>query len=97
MNAIVLNVVFGILGILVAVGIPVAGLFWQLSEESARRLTTTKLPVQRHPAVGASDQRLPRRDQPDPGQQRQKCPAPPHIWWTELEPGDSHDRTPSRA
>lgn len=32
---VVLNVLFAIVGLLIAVGIPVAGLFWQAREETA--------------------------------------------------------------
>lgn len=55
MNALVLNVVFGFIGVLIAVGCPVLGMIWQRREDQA--LTIAPAPrITRREEVHASVQ-----------------------------------------
>lgn len=76
MNIIILNLVFGIVGILVAVGIPVAGLFWQRQESA--------------PSVRAGS--LPLGDHRDLGHKQPNRPVPANTWLTDRGPVEAHQR-----
>ncbi len=83
MNAIILNVVFAIVGILVAVGIPLAGLAWQRAERSSRIRTAPELAGQPRPAGAA-------------GYQGPNAPVP-NSWASDGELDNANDRTLTRA
>ena len=83
MTAIILNVVFAIVGILIAVGIPFAGLAWQRAERDSRVDTTPEPAAQRLPAGVA-------------GYQGPNAPVP-NSWATDGELDNANDRTLTRV